>query len=144
MKRLLAWAVPGLALLCGCRQELPAKLQTGEDLYMANCAVCHNTRGEGLMMYPALAHSQWVDGPPERLAAIILDGMQRGSDSDVAGVMPSWKTLSDVQIAAVMSYLRQRDGKPPASSVEVSRVRLETQARNSYWTAGDLRTLKIH
>ena len=111
---------------------------------MAKCAVCHNTHGEGLMMYPALTHSEWVDGPPERLAAIILDGIQRGTNTDVAGVMPGWKAaLSDAQIAALTSYLRQRDGKPPVTPVEVSHVRLMTQARNSYWTAEDLRALKI-
>jgi mono/diheme cytochrome c family protein len=150
-----AWLMLAAALLCGCRRGNPQQAgaqgpaMTGRDLYMTNCAACHNVHGEGIQgeglgQFPALNGSQWVDGPPERLAAIVLDGMQRGSGNEVVGVMPAWKNVwSDAQIASVMTYIREWDGKPPVTSAEVSRVRQQTQGRNTFWTEADLMTLKV-
>jgi len=139
----LGWLVLAAALLGGCRQQQQAEVMpdSGHMIYMARCAVCHGENGEGRPgLYPPLAGSEWVNGPPERLAAIILDGLQ-GPVGNYNGVMPGWRGfLQDAEIAAVMSWLR----KAPVTAVEVHHVRLETDARSSFWTADDLRVLRIH
>jgi mono/diheme cytochrome c family protein len=133
------------ALLGGCRErKMEATVDSGHDIYMARCAVCHGVTGEGAGgMYPPLAGSQWVDGPPDRLAAILLEGVQ-GRVGNYQVVMPGWgSVLQDTEIAAVMTWLRERDGKGPVTAVDVNHVRVETAGRNTFWTPEDLRSLPI-
>ena len=136
------WAcIAFLPLLSACRQPPQAGIDTGQQIYLTRCAVCHGTHGEGVLQYPALAGSQWVDGPPNRFAAIILDGMQ-GRIGNYAAVMPGWgTTLRDSEIAAVMTWLRNQDGKSPVTAVEVNHTRIETAGHGTFWTAEDLRNL---
>ena len=129
------------ALLGGCRQpQAEVKPDSGREIYMARCAVCHGPNGEGRPgLYPPVAGTEWVSGPPERLAALILDGMQ-GPLGEYNAVMPGWRgVLRDAEIAAVMSWLR----KAPVTPVEVGHVAIETQGRNTFWTAGDLQNLRV-
>jgi len=130
------------ALLAGCRRQAEVIPDTGHMVFMARCALCHgeNTKGRpGL--YPPLEGAEWVNGPPERLAAIILDGVQ-GPLGNYNGVMPGWRgVLHDTEIAAVITWLRQ--GKAPVTAVEVNHVRIETEGRNTFWTAADLQNLRI-
>ena len=129
-----------VALLTGCGPRPPAP-RTGRELYMERCAVCHGANGEGRPgLYPPLAGSDWVNGPPERLAAIILDGIQ-GPLGKYNAVMPGWRAyMQDVEIAAIMTWLR----KTPVTAIEVNQVRVETDARNAFWTVTDLRNLRLH
>jgi mono/diheme cytochrome c family protein len=144
MTRRWAWVALALPLLGACRQtpQMPGMgIQTGQQIYLARCAVCHGPDREGLLKYPALAGSQWVDGPPNRLAAIILDGIQ-GRIGNYAAVMPGWgATLRDTEIAAVMTWLRKQDGKGPVTAVDVNHMRIVTAGRGAFWTEEDLRHL---
>jgi mono/diheme cytochrome c family protein len=143
MTRRVAWMALGVALLAGCRQENTGVSEDyGHDLYMTRCAVCHGANGEGRAgLYPALAGSQWVDGQPDRLAAIILDGLQ-GQVGNYNAVMPGWgSVMPDTEIAAVMTWLRKGDGKGPVTAVDVNHVRVVTVGRNTFWTVEDLRNL---
>jgi len=138
----------GLAavMLGGCRQQqAEVKADSGGEIYLARCAVCHGQNGEGRPgLYPPLAGSEWVSGAPERLAAIILDGMQ-GPVGHYNAVMPGWRGyLRDAEIAAVMTWLRGREGKPAVSAVDVAHVHMETEGRNTFWTVVDLQNLRIH
>jgi mono/diheme cytochrome c family protein len=131
-----------VAFLSACRQQTSGVSESGKDIYMARCAVCHGDNGQGRPgMYPALAHSPFVDGPPERFAAIILDGLQ-GRVGNYDAVMPGWGAiLRDTEIAAVMTWLRASDGKPPVTAVDINHTRVETNGRNTFWTAQDLQSL---
>ena len=134
-----------VALLGGCRQQqAEVKPDSGHEIYMARCAVCHGQNGEGRPgMYPPLVGSEWVNGPPERLAAIILDGMQ-GPVGHYNAVMPGWRgVLRDAEIAAVMTWLRQAEGKTPVTAAEVIHVHVETEGRNTFWTVNDLENLQM-
>lgn len=138
-----AWVLLGAGLLGGCRQQKGEVMEdSGHAIYMARCAVCHGENGEGRPgMYPALAGSEWVDGPPERLAAITLDGME-GRVGSYEAVMPGWgSVLRDAEIAAVMTWLRKADGRGAVTAVEVNHTRVVTEGRNTFWTAEDLRNL---
>ena len=133
------------ALLAGCnRQPAEINVNSGQQIYLARCSLCHGENREGRAgLYPPLAGAEFVDGPPERMTAIILDGLQ-GPLGKYNAVMPGWSAvLQDAEIAAIMTWLRAADHKSPVTPVEVHHVRVETDDRNTFWTAGELRALRI-
>jgi mono/diheme cytochrome c family protein len=142
-RRLALMGAVALAL-AGCGERKAAKMDAGEGIYQIRCTVCHGPNGEGKAgLYPPLMGSERVKGPPERMAAIILDGLQ-GSVAGYTGVMPGWRGyLRDAEIAAVMTWLRQRNGAGPVSPVEVNRVRTQTAGRGAFWTPADLQNLRL-
>jgi mono/diheme cytochrome c family protein len=138
-------AVLATAIFGGCGRARPeVQAATGREIYVARCALCHGLNREGAPgLYPPLAGSEWVGGPPGRLAAVILDGM-RGPVGNYNAVMPGWRgVLRNSEIAAVMTWLRQSEGKSPVTAVEVGHVALETAGRNTFWTAADLQNLRL-
>jgi cytochrome c oxidase subunit 2 len=73
----------------------------GEKVYAANCVACHQANGMGVPnAFPALAGSKLVNGPPGPQIAMVLEGKQ-GTAMQAFG-----KTLSDTDIAAVITYTR--------------------------------------
>ncbi|EJL71568.1 cytochrome c oxidase subunit II [Variovorax sp. Varisp85] len=79
---------------------LPDMLVRGEKVYAANCAACHQANGKGAGPIKAL------DGDPKVLDAdhsvqlhVLLNGQNNGA-------MPSWKQLSDTDLAAVATYTK--------------------------------------
>jgi len=82
-----------------------------ETIYIANCSGCHGTTGQGAIdIAPALAANRSVTGDPQTVIHIVLDGSvgpikERGVTW--TGSMPPWRgTLSNAQLAAVISYIR--------------------------------------
>jgi cytochrome c oxidase subunit 2 len=75
----------------------------GEKLYNANCAACHQANGKGVAgAFPALAGAPTVLGPKEPQIEVLLNGK--------GAAMPAWKQLSDVEIAALITYTRNAWG----------------------------------
>jgi cytochrome c oxidase subunit 2 len=73
----------------------------GEKVYQANCQACHQANGQGVQgAFPALAGSKVVASKAEQIA-ILLTGKN---------AMPSWKALSDVELAAVSTYTKNSWG----------------------------------
>ena len=73
----------------------------GEKVYAANCVACHQANGMGVPnAFPALAGSKAVNGPKADQIAIVLNGKQ-GTAMQAFG-----KTLSDTDLAAVITYTR--------------------------------------
>jgi len=73
----------------------------GEQVYQANCQACHQANGQGVQgTFPALAGSKVVASTPDQVA-ILLNGKN---------AMPSWKALSDVELAAVPTYTKNSWG----------------------------------
>lgn len=75
----------------------------GREVYEETCVRCHQAGGRGIEgMFPSLRESELVQGPPEALLVIVLEGR---------AAMPGFgENLSDKQIAAVLTYLRTRWG----------------------------------
>jgi cytochrome c oxidase subunit II len=72
----------------------------GEKVYAANCVACHQATGMGVPgTFPALAGSKIVGGPEEEQIKIVLNGKP-------GTAMAPFKHLSDVDIAAVVTYTR--------------------------------------
>ena len=101
-----AW-VGGKAKEAAAKADDPAKVWTlvdlkarGEKVYAANCAACHQATGKGAGPIKPLDGSAIVlDADHKKQIAILLNGA-------AAGAMPSWKALSDTDLAAVISYTK--------------------------------------
>ena len=79
--------------------KLDELVARGEKVYSANCAACHRPDGKGAGPIKPLDGSAVVLSEPGQQIKILLNGAANGA-------MPSWKTLSDTEIAAVISYTK--------------------------------------
>jgi cytochrome c oxidase subunit II len=76
----------------------------GEKVYAQNCIACHQATGQGVPgTFPALSGSQIVTGPKEAQIRVLLEGVVKGGKPTA---MASFKHLSDVELAAVVTYTR--------------------------------------
>jgi len=72
----------------------------GEKVYAANCAACHQANGKGAGPIKPLDGSALVmDQDHLKQINILLNGANNGA-------MPSWKQLSDTELAAVATYTK--------------------------------------
>ena len=100
-------------------------------LYAQTCAVCHMGDGGGVPnMQPALSGSAIVAGDPEQLIRVALLGSKALAADRVkySNTMPQLDTLSDEQIALVLSYVRDQFGNqsPAIRPEQVRKVRAES------------------
>ena len=75
-------------------------LKRGEKVYGSNCAACHQANGKGAGPIKPLDGSAVVRDADHALQIqIVLHGVANGA-------MPSWKALSDTDLAAVVTYTK--------------------------------------
>jgi mono/diheme cytochrome c family protein len=105
-------------------------LNAGADLYKNHCAQCHGERGEGSgTAYPALAgHRTVTMGSSANLVrAIISGGFPATTEGNPRpfGMPPFGQRMTDVEIAAVASYVRGAWGNaaPAVSALDVQKLR---------------------
>jgi cbb3-type cytochrome c oxidase subunit III len=87
----------------------------GKSLYLTNCSACHQATGVGGGPFPPLAGNADVTGADtSALIATLLNGRSgpiQANGKTYGGVMPAWKSsLTDVEIAAVLTYVRSAWG----------------------------------
>jgi cytochrome c oxidase subunit 2 len=89
-----------------------AELQArGEKVYQANCVACHQANGKGVPpAFPALDGSKVVLGPRDAQLALLLNGKP-------GTAMASFKQLTDVELAAVLTYTRTAWGNKADAGV---------------------------
>jgi cytochrome c oxidase subunit 2 len=89
-----------------------AELQArGEKVYAANCVACHQASGKGVPgAFPGLEGSKLVLGPQEPQIDIVLKGKP-------GTAMASFKQLSDVELAAVLTYTRNAFGNKAEDNI---------------------------
>ncbi|MFC5300752.1 cytochrome c oxidase subunit II [Azospira restricta] len=88
-------------------------VERGKAVYAANCAACHQENGKGLPgTFPALDGSPLVKGPTAAHLAIVLDGKPGTAMQAFA------KQLSDLDLAAVVSYERNAWGNQTGDAVQ--------------------------
>ncbi|HEV7575553.1 MAG TPA: cytochrome c oxidase subunit II [Caldimonas sp.] len=96
--------------------ELPALVARGEQVYTANCQVCHQPNGKGGGNVKALDGSPTVlDADKVRQIHVVLNGQNNGA-------MPSWKQLSDTELAAVVTYTKNHWSNATGQIVQPSEV----------------------
>jgi len=106
-----------------------AQSADGKGIFALNCAVCHGARGQGGGPYPPLAGNPAIKAVDSagviqivlngRTGPITVNGAQYG------GNMPSWRELSDADIAAVLTYVRSawNNSAPAVSTDQVAAAR---------------------
>jgi cytochrome c oxidase subunit 2 len=88
----------------------------GEKVYAANCAACHQANGKGAGPIKPL------DGSPIVLDADHKKQIQTVLNGAAGGAMPSWKALSDTDIAAVISYSKNNWSNQTGQIVQPAEV----------------------
>lgn len=123
----------------------PEVLALGKTTYMTICVACHQPTGAGLpMVFPPLTKSPYVNGSPERFAAIILKGNIGAFTVDgkpFNNVMPPQEAmLDDAKIAATMSFVRANFGNTggAVSPDVVAAARKKFADRKTSWTQPEL------
>lgn len=96
--------------------ELADLAARGEKVYAANCAACHQPNGKGAGPIKALDGSPIVlDADKSKQLAVVLNGAGNGA-------MPSWKQLSDTEIAAVITYTKNNWSNKTGQIVQPAEV----------------------
>ncbi|MGH8712241.1 MAG: c-type cytochrome, partial [Burkholderiales bacterium] len=97
----------------------PEELKTqGEKVYNTNCAVCHQANGKGIPgAFPALDGSKIATGPKADQLNIVMNG-KAGTAMVAFG-----KQLSDVELASVITYVRNAWGNRAGDAIQPSEVK---------------------
>ncbi len=96
--------------------QLADLMARGEKIYSANCAVCHKPDGSGGGPFKPLAGSKIVlDADQAKQLAVVFNGA-------AGGAMPSWKQLSDTEIAAVVTYTKNSWSNKTGQVVQPAQV----------------------
>ena len=131
-------------------QRLERKISSGEKVFAARCASCHQANGLGIAgQFPPLAGSEWVSADSGVITNIILKGLKgeilvKGEKyGSSAAVNMAAVPISDREIANVSTYVRQAWGN---SSNEVSedfvqQIRADHASKQDQWTGDDLMSL---
>jgi cytochrome c oxidase subunit 2 len=107
--------------IMAAKQDDPNKVWTladitarGEKVYAANCAACHQANGKGAGPILPLDGSAIVnDADKTKQIQVVLKGR---------GAMPSWKQLSDTDLAAVISFTKNHWSNKTGQLVQPAEV----------------------
>ena len=88
-------------------------VERGESLYVTNCVACHQVNGQGIAgIFPGLAGSDVVLNDKAGQIEILMEGIQ-------GAAMNSFSYLSEVEMAAVITYTRQSWGNAEKGDGEI-------------------------
>ena len=97
--------------------DLAGLLARGEQVYAANCPVCHQANGKGGSGRSRRSTRSPVvlDADKTKQIHIVLNGAANGA-------MPAWKQLSDTEIAAVVTYTKNHWSNTTGQIVQPAEV----------------------
>ena len=110
-------------------RSIEERIASGEKLYAAHCAACHQATGKGLTgAFPPLAESSYLpDGPGAAIDAVLngLSGPITVNGAEYNSVMPNLSYLSDSDASDVISFVMNSWGNPggEVSSAEIAAAR---------------------
>ncbi|AXA93883.1 cytochrome c [Massilia sp. YMA4] len=103
----------------------------GKAVFQKSCAACHQASGKGIPgAFPALAGNAFVQGPAQDPATVLLKG--RGGMPDFSA------SLSDADIAAVLTYVRSSWGNGAAALTEQQVATLRAELKATQFAARQL------
>jgi cytochrome c oxidase subunit 2 len=93
-----------------------ALMARGQQVYAANCAVCHRPDGKGGgPVKPLDGSAKVLDADHLVQVQVLLHGQNNNA-------MPSWKQLSDTEIAAVVTFTKNNWSNQTGQTVQPSEV----------------------
>jgi len=93
--------------------SLAELMEHGEQVYVSQCAACHQQDGSGLApAFPALTGSPVINGPVDEQINVVLNG-RKGTAMQAWGNM-----LSPADIAAALTYTRNAFGEESTAVVQ--------------------------
>jgi cytochrome c oxidase subunit 2 len=102
-------------------QDLMAR---GEKVFVANCAACHQANGKGVPgAFPALDGSKIVTGPKDAQIKTVLNGVVKNGQP--TAMVPWRNTLSDADIAAVVTYTRNSWSNHTGEAIQPADVKAD-------------------
>ena len=118
--------------------EEQQRFDSGQGIPRRLCVACHQPDGRGREgLAPALAGSPFVTGRAGIMARIVIHGKEGKT------MMPPLGTLSDAEVAAVLTFVRRSFGHT-ASPVDVAlvrEVRGSALGRERPWTEAELKAI---
>ena len=127
----------------------PGAVADGKQVYTVNCVACHQASGKGLPgVFPPLDGSEWVVGDERTLVNILLHGVSGEitvMGNPYKGAMPSFKQLSNNELAAVVSHVRAEwSNKAGAIKPELFEAERKASARSTPFNGGaELKALTV-
>ncbi len=80
------------------------KKQSGKELYLKHCKVCHGQEGAGRSNIPSLIDAEWIYGKQD---SIVLDVIRKGRYG-INGKMPAYEsTIAKDEIVQLVEYLKK-------------------------------------
>jgi cytochrome c oxidase subunit 2 len=96
--------------------DLKDLVASGEKVFAANCAACHQANGKGVPnAFPALDGSKVVNGPPADQIHLVLNGK-------TGTAMASFKGLSNADLASVITYTRNAWGNKTGQAIQPAQI----------------------
>lgn len=112
---------------------LKSSITRGNTMYTQYCLTCHQVDGSGVPnLNPPLIQTKWTLGPKTILIEQVLKGSSGKVEIDgetFHNTMPPLATLTDQQIADVLTYVRNSFGNKASmvTPAEVKAVRAKTK-----------------
>jgi mono/diheme cytochrome c family protein/glucose/arabinose dehydrogenase len=128
---------PGETPIAPLTADEQQRFDAGRDLYANLCQACHQPDGRGQdRVAPSLVDSTLLLAASEIPARILLNGKE-----GTIGLMPPMgATLTDIQVASVLTYVRREWGHAgaPVEAATIAAVRDLTRDRTRPWTHDEL------
>jgi mono/diheme cytochrome c family protein len=116
------------------------RFEAGQEVYKGLCEACHQADGRGReKLAPTLLGSELALGPDGVPIRVLLNG----KEGQVGLMPPLGASLTDDQVAAVLTYIRRAwsQSGSPVDPAAVAAVRKEVAARSRPWTNEELQGL---
>jgi mono/diheme cytochrome c family protein len=128
----------------------PNPFEQGRAIYGRTCFTCHGANGTGQPgTFPSLAGSDWVnEEQPGRMIRLVLQGFSgpglkvNGQPFNTGSAMVPWNSLSDEDIAAVITFVRGNkewgNKAGPVTPEQVAAIRAKVKAHSQSFTPTEL------
>ncbi|MGH8717327.1 MAG: c-type cytochrome [Burkholderiales bacterium] len=111
-------------------EQVEAMMKGGKKVYEKHCADCHGDRGQGVpRIYPPLVNNEAITMryPINAVRMVLVGGFPPSTQGNPRpyGMPPFAQDLSDEQVAAAVTYIRQSWGNnaPPVAPAEIASAR---------------------
>ncbi len=121
------------------KTALAAYSTKGSKIYSTVCNGCHLSDARGSASAPSLVGSEWVKGPTERFAMVVLNGLHgptsTGKDYGGAGMAARGGSgpFSPEDLAGVLTYVRNNFGNTVGDivTVDMAKAAMETSGKRA-------------